>query len=182
MSVIVYNRNWTTDIGVTVELVVRECPSCGITYALPRSFYDKCHAKGERFYCPNGHSLGWNETDSDRLRKAEAQKAHLADQLQAATLEAERRRVQLVRDRHRFANGVCPCCNRSFENVRRHMQSKHPDYDPADLTVRKPTYECSCGGSFETPRGLAIHQGHMRRAGWDDPGAPVWRSHLTVVK
>lgn len=33
------------------------------------------------------------------------------------------------------ACGVCPCCNRSFTNVRRHMTSQHPDYtipEPAD--------------------------------------------------
>ena len=27
-----------------------------------------------------------------------------------------------------MANGVCPCCNRSFENLRNHMHTQHPDY------------------------------------------------------
>jgi hypothetical protein len=29
------------------------------------------------------------------------------------------------------ANGVCPCCNRTFQNLARHMAGKHPDYEEA---------------------------------------------------
>jgi hypothetical protein len=28
----------------------------------------------------------------------------------------------------RVGNGVCPCCSRSFTNLKRHIRSKHPDY------------------------------------------------------
>lgn len=28
----------------------------------------------------------------------------------------------------RVANGVCPCCNRTFEDLARHMSTKHKDY------------------------------------------------------
>jgi hypothetical protein len=31
-------------------------------------------------------------------------------------------------DAYRIGNGVCPCCNRSFTNLRRHMTTKHPEY------------------------------------------------------
>jgi hypothetical protein len=24
---------------------------------------------------------------------------------------------------------VCPCCNRSFQNLRRHMATKHPEFN-----------------------------------------------------
>lgn len=34
----------------------------------------------------------------------------------------------VTRTRNRIANGVCPCCDRSFTNLQRHMASKHPDY------------------------------------------------------
>lgn len=29
--------------------------------------------------------------------------------------------------------GVCPCCNRSFENLRRHMASQHPTFTPLEI-------------------------------------------------
>lgn len=28
----------------------------------------------------------------------------------------------------RVKNGVCPCCNRSFQNLKRHMNTKHPNW------------------------------------------------------
>lgn len=32
--------------------------------------------------------------------------------------------------KNRVANGVCPCCNRHFENLERHMKGQHPDFQP----------------------------------------------------
>lgn len=48
-------------------------------------------------------------------------------------LESERRahaatKGQLTKTKKRIANGVCPCCNRSFANLERHMAGQHPDY------------------------------------------------------
>lgn len=28
----------------------------------------------------------------------------------------------------RAANGVCPCCHRTFKQLARHMKTKHPDF------------------------------------------------------
>jgi hypothetical protein len=28
--------------------------------------------------------------------------------------------------------GVCPCCNRTFQQLARHMKAKHPGYGPTD--------------------------------------------------
>lgn len=33
-----------------------------------------------------------------------------------------------TRIKNRIAAGVCPCCNRTFKNLARHMGNKHPDY------------------------------------------------------
>lgn len=35
---------------------------------------------------------------------------------------------RLTKTKKRIANGVCPCCNRHFVNLERHMTGKHPDY------------------------------------------------------
>lgn len=37
-------------------------------------------------------------------------------------------RGQLTKLKRRVSNGVCPCCNRSFADLHRHMTEKHPDY------------------------------------------------------
>jgi uncharacterized small protein (DUF1192 family) len=36
------------------------------------------------------------------------------------------------RTKKRVAAGVCPCCNRTFENLARHMAGEHPGYAGKD--------------------------------------------------
>lgn len=103
----------------------------------------------------------------------------LNDQLRAAQQDHEATRAKLVRDRARFANGVCPCCNRSFENVARHMRTQHPDYDPSKLQGR-PEFRCSCGRSYATFHGLRVHQGRSRPDDWASKKPRF--AHLTVAE
>ena len=35
---------------------------------------------------------------------------------------------QVTRIKKRVANGVCPCCNRTFKDLAAHMSTQHPDY------------------------------------------------------
>lgn len=145
------------------------CYSCGIAFAMTVDFYKQRHRRGDDFYCPSGHAQHYTaeKNAQERLAAAEARTTAVRDQLEAAVRDGERTRKILIRDRMRFANGVCPCCNRSFENVRRHMQSKHPDYDVTRIEhVTTVTFKCSCGREFDTMRGLGIHQGHSRPDDW----------------
>lgn len=164
--------------GPTIDLFVSDC-TCGVIFAMPRDLEKRRRADGKPFWCPNGHELVFTETDRDRLEKAKVRETALRDQLDASIREAEQVRQALLRDRQRFANGVCPCCNRSFENVRRHMASQHPDYDVK--AIAKPMrFACSCGRDFETLRGLRTHQGWQRPQNWTSPNLPDWRRHLTA--
>jgi len=171
------------------RLVTEDCINCGVLFAMSEELYDKRQGDKQSFYCPNGHSMVYRgKTDAQKLKDAEARELALKDQLAAANRDSEATRAALIRDRHRFANGVCPCCNRSFENVRRHMSTQHPDFDVTKIAAPAKRNRCSCGKSFETPRGLAIHQGHARRhradfwdQQWDDPKTPECARHLTVV-
>lgn len=160
-------RNGDT-IPITGELVVTTC-WCGIQFAMPRGTYD-WHIRRETntTYCPLGHAGVVREPVEKKLEAAQARERHLEDQLRAAENDAEAVRRRLIRDRHRFANGVCPCCNRSFTNVARHMATKHPDYDSSHLGSM--TYGCSCGREFGTPHGLRMHQAKT-----------TWGTHRTVV-
>jgi len=150
-------------------------------FAVTRAFYDETKRTRRNWYCPMGHSRVWGgKTTEQKLEEAKSAETALRDQLSAAIREGELTRQALLRDRQRFLNGVCVCCNRSFENVRRHMSSQHPDFDVAKVADGQK-FQCSCGDSFTTLHGLRIHQGRQRRAGWDKPSTSKWSAHLTRV-
>jgi len=93
---------------------------------------------GREFFCPYGHSQVFRDGEVDRLRKK------LEEQTRTATEMAERAQVaerakkleegkrilaerELKRTKTRVAGGVCPCCNRTFVQLARHMKTKHPE-------------------------------------------------------
>lgn len=173
---------YTLRLTASADLVTETCYRCGALFAMAADFKDARLRDRRDFFCPNGHAQHYiGKTDTEKLKESKARETALRDQLSAAIRDAETTRIVLLRDRHRFANGVCPCCTRSFENVRRHMTDQHPDYDVAQLGSPTPTFLCSCGRDFETLHGLRTHQGSMRWDGWDSPDASSWQSHLTVV-
>lgn len=177
-----------TSIYFQTEYVQVSCgrDDCGEHFAMSRSTYDETRRTGRTWYCPSGHRRVWKgPTTEQQLRDAEARERHLTDQLHAAEADAEQSRVRLAWARYRFANGVCPCCNRTFDNVRRHMETKHPDYaqenGAAMSAGRSERFGCSCGRTFATPHGLAVHQGKSRGDNWSDPRTWRWERHLTVA-
>jgi predicted nucleic acid-binding Zn-ribbon protein len=108
---------------VTLQETV--CKSCGVTHALPSKLLEGLQQTGGYYYCPNGHRWGWGDSEEDRLRKElkriQTELIQVKDQLQASERETKRHKK-------RIANGVCPCCHRSFVQLQRHMQTQHPEY------------------------------------------------------
>ena len=136
---IIYREGRTWDYsGVSITLVVEGCSVCGIVFGVPKDFQGACYRDGGSMYCPNGHSLGWSETEADRQRsRAEAAEAELVltrRQRETARVEAEhQKRVAAghkawsTRIANRIKNGICPWCNRSFAKLHQHIESKHPE-------------------------------------------------------
>lgn len=126
-----------TTLEHTQTLTVVTC-WCGMAHAIPKALND--HANGDpRFnvYCPLGHS--WVRRDGP-LQRAQLELQAAQDTLarreaQLRTTEASRRATlgQLTKERKRVSNGVCPCCQRTFANLGRHMHTKHPDF--AEVTA-----------------------------------------------
>lgn len=127
-------------------LEIRVCPTCGITYALPERVVQDRRERGGNWYCPNGHSLSFTETEADRLRK-EARRLETKLAAEKTNVEWWRKRTDearketehqearangykgaLTKVKKRVGNGVCPCCNRSFADLGRHMETKHPAF------------------------------------------------------
>lgn len=121
------------------NLEVHYCPKCSIAFAAPPRFIEERRKDGQSFYCPSGHTMSFHETELDRLQKklrraeqdVEWYKASVRSkesQLKGANIQIGKVKAKLKRTEVRIANGVCPCCHRSFQNMHRHMKTKHPDY------------------------------------------------------
>lgn len=124
---------------VTVKLEIATCCVCGIPFGLPDYHRQHLLETGEEFYCPNGHAQVYSKPIVSELKKQLAQakkEAELYNQWYAAERgdhEQTRRKLGavkgvLTKTKKRIANGVCPCCRRTFVNLHRHMGTKHPDY------------------------------------------------------
>lgn len=126
------------------ELVVERC-WCGIQHAVPRSLVDTQIAEKDRgremsIYCPLGH--GWvrsGKTEAQKMKEEVERRDRLIaqerashDQTRAALRETERRRraekAAKTKLKKRVVKGMCPCCDRFFSNVHRHISHMHPEY------------------------------------------------------
>ena len=63
-------------------------------------------------------------TDHDRYRM----RLVVAASVRPETRRRAAAKGQLTKVKKRVGNGVCPCCTRSFTDLARHMESKHPAY------------------------------------------------------
>lgn len=126
-----------------VKLERIKCGGCGLVYAVDQDWVDARQASGDGFKCPNGCCRVFREKDADRIKRemqaqleAERRRREMAERI--ATHEsqlrqiAERRRAtaqgQITKLKKRLGNGTCPCCNRTFQQLAKHMACKHPEY------------------------------------------------------
>lgn len=110
--------------GVGFETL--QCANCNICFAITSDFMKRRRDDHEGFYCPNGHSNVYNgkseeEKLNDRLINVLSENNQLRQ-------ESDDSRKKYNRIRDRVKNGVCPCCDRTFQNLMRHIQDKHPEF------------------------------------------------------
>lgn len=117
---------------VTLETVT--CCNCGIVFAMPQFFRKQKIDLGGNFYCPSGHSQHFTKPTVTRLQEEIDAKARELRQakcdllnVQNAKAAVEKAKAESDRQLARAKNGVCPCCNRTFTNLHRHMKTKHPE-------------------------------------------------------
>lgn len=123
----------------TIILISHVCGECGISFSMPEKFINERKEDGGTFYCPNGHPRVFREPEVKRLKK-ELEAAERRAKLFHGYYEAEqndhehtRNRLRatkgvLTKTKKRVAAGVCPCCNRTFQDLSRHMAGQHPEY------------------------------------------------------
>lgn len=125
----------------TVELTAVNCGVCGATYAINERYRLKKKENGGGWHCPYCQtSWGYfGKTDFQLEREKRElleQQLHRErashDQTRADRDAAKRReaaqKAAKTRIKNRVGKGVCPFCNRTFQNLQRHMQSQHPGF------------------------------------------------------
>lgn len=114
------------------QLQTETCFRCGIVFAVPAYFRKMRLDDKQSFWCPNGHSQAYVQSEADRLREQlqRSSESLVWQKGRVSSLEKSliAQKGQMTKLKNRIARGVCPCCKRSFSDLHRHMQTKHPDY------------------------------------------------------
>ena len=120
-------------INMHVQLDWTECYSCGVVIVIPSEMMTMLQRIHKSFYCINGHRQNFVDKSDYEILQGELKA------VEAGKIMAERRannyknqvraeKAAKTRIKNRVAAGMCPCCNRTFENLARHMNTKHPGY------------------------------------------------------
>lgn len=135
----------TKTLTFTGTVVLTSC-WCGIQHGIPQDLYNhvlRQRNNGERqqdIYCPLGHAWTFaGQGTAERLR--------LENERLERVIESRRRSIEVLRQerdhekrkvaaakgritklKKRIAKGVCPCCNRYFPALHRHVAQEHPEY------------------------------------------------------
>ena len=123
----------TTTLSYTGKLVVTSC-WCGIHLAIPSDLYNEANRRDNYgVYCPLGHEFIYDDTTEARLRQTRRSLAATRELLRHEERSHAATRGHVTRKRKELARvkaGVCPCCNRTFQNLARHMAGQHPEFKP----------------------------------------------------
>lgn len=129
---------------VTTDIIITSCAVCGAKFGVPDWLEERCRADhNKRFWCPAcGSNLVYKQSkvrDLElQLERAERARKHADARAERNQREADHQHARaaaykghLTKTKNRIAKGVCPCCQRSFANLARHMAGQHPGYAEA---------------------------------------------------
>lgn len=118
----------SAQIAVSITLAEINCGLCGATYAINERYRQQCYDHGRSWNCPYCKAnWGYQGSEIDRLKKQLQEKTELQERTLSRLNESEREREKANK---RTKAGVCPCCNRTFKQLARHMETKHKDFKP----------------------------------------------------
>lgn len=119
------------------------CCECGVMFGIEAAYQAELRNSGKGFYCINGHPLSYPKEASEAFklrRDLEEQKRVIAyeqdrikrlqHEVKAEKIKTRAQKGAKTRVLNRIKAGVCPCCNRTFVNLKWHMESKHPEMKP----------------------------------------------------
>jgi len=115
---------------LTFETIV--CYKCHVPFAVTSRHRRELLDTQDTFYCPAGHPQHYiGKTEEQKLKeqldKLKADKLKEEERLYNMYLDQMNETKKINRQLKRIHKGVCPCCNRSFVDLKRHMETKHPE-------------------------------------------------------
>lgn len=124
-------------------MITVSCCRCNEVFGLDDATYSTLKKSAQSFHCPWGHSQHFplGKSEAEKLREqldAERRSRQRAEQRIAQAqddAEHQRRRANgykghAARIAKRAKAGICPCCNRTFQQLARHMATQHPTFTP----------------------------------------------------
>lgn len=112
MGLPVQQTNW-------IQMFQQECDNCKRPFGFTESHRQRMEESGGDVFCPyckSPHSYTESELDAEKRRHRETL---------ARLNEVGEKKANLERKLRRVNRGVCPECNRTFQNLARHMACKH---------------------------------------------------------
>lgn len=114
------------------------CPVCRYVFCIDSDTDATLRLSHNNFWCP----ICKGQMNYSGPSKMERELASLKENLKWAQERADRamndaayykrqrdaQKGQVTRLKNRAAAGMCPCCNRHFTNLERHMGTKHPEF------------------------------------------------------
>lgn len=121
------------------------CVTCRVPMWIDSETEATLRRTEQEFFCVHGHTQFFprGPTEAEKLRarldeerrRAERAEQRIAQANDEAEHERNRARAykgQATRLRNRAKAGICPCCNRHFQQLERHIANKHPDFQAED--------------------------------------------------
>lgn len=130
----------TETVFTTLERM--DC-ECGGVYAISATLVAQAKALGgfkKTWKCPycdttRGYGSGTVDNLKEQIATLERRNQIIRESRDWHEKEAEHFRKSrdgmkgaLTKVKNRISKGVCPCCNRTFADLQRHMTTKHPKY------------------------------------------------------
>jgi hypothetical protein len=114
-------------IQTEIEIEIVHCASCGTAFGVLASYQVDRRRDHAVFYCPNGHNNFYpQKTEAENLKEELKRKEQeLADKV-IEKIEIQNELNTANSKLERVHKGTCPCCKRSFKDLSKHMQTKHP--------------------------------------------------------
>lgn len=101
----------TTNHFVTIESEL--CCACGTCFGIESGLRKNLINNHIIFYCPNGHSQSYVGRTKEEILQDEVTRLKAKQDQLDADLASKDRKLK------RVSKGVCPCCNRTFQNLQR---------------------------------------------------------------
>ncbi len=129
---------------IATSYVTYFCTTCNVPIPLPLMIKNLRVEDGKAWYCLNGHQNHFGETENAKLKRQLVNKEAELKWAQDARTAAFKREDKakkvasaykgcITKIKRRVQNGVCPCCNRTFQNLQRHMTAKHPAWEKEEI-------------------------------------------------